>query len=276
MSKTKLLITYVLAFCFLTLFPLRNVRGDNVQFIFEQPKADEFWCLILVGPFGRTSGHHRFNGSVSQNYFYTAGDGIGSQYGKWTLFFRFETSKDDADLRCTLAAAAQILEIGYDHKDEFELSSTTTAVVIDNSGPNLNIVQFGTATATRVGGTVTQHGTLGDDARATRPDRDIFSFDATEGDEITLRLVENPSTGHLGSQATLILRNAESGSPLNEEITGDVPIEMNLTLPATGTYEIIVEQHDIPPEEWFRGDYFLKLESSGDTEEIFPGEHVEH
>ncbi|HEX9665547.1 MAG TPA: PPC domain-containing protein [Thermodesulfobacteriota bacterium] len=105
---------------------------------------------------------------------------------------------------------------------------------------------------------------------------DTFSFDATEGDEITLRHVENPSTGHLGSQATLILRNAESGSPLNEEITEDVPIEMNLTIPATGKYEIIVEQHDIPPEVWFRGDYFLKLESSGDTEEILPGEHVEH
>jgi hypothetical protein len=270
-------MSYVLPLYFLTLFPLRDVRGGDVQFFFTQPNASEFWCAILVGPFGRTSGHHRFDGSVSQNHFYTAGDGIGSQYARWRFFFRDENSKEDADLLCTLAAANPVLEIGYDHLQEFDVSSTTTRVLIGAfPGAELSITQEGTATATRVDGTVFQHGTLGDDARATRPDRDIFSFDATEGDEITLRLVENPSTGHLGSQATLILRNAESGSPLNEEITEDVPIEMNLTIPATGKYEIIVEQHDIPPEVWFRGDYFLKLESSGDTEEILPGEHVEH
>ncbi len=276
MSKTKSLMIYVLAFCFLTLFPLRDVRGGDVVFNFSNKQAGNnvSWCVIVNGPSFRTSLLHGISSGISFTPFYTAGDGIGSQYGTWTVLTRAALSATISDVACGNVSAFE--------KHEFELKSTTTSVVIEGDIGNFGvqittITQHGTETALgRSVGTVFQQGTLGDDARAARPDRDIFTFDATEGDVVTLRLVENPSTGHLGSQATLILRNAGSGGPLNEEITEDVPIEMSLTIPATGKYEIIVEQHDIQPEVWFRGDYFLELESSGDTEAIIPGEHVEH
>ncbi|MCI0529495.1 MAG: hypothetical protein L0Y56_18805 [Nitrospira sp.] len=275
MSKTKSLMIYVLAFCFLTLFPLRDVRGGDVVFNFSNLQAGNnvSWCVVVNGPFLRTSGLHGISSGISFTPFYTAGDGIGSQYGTWTVLTRAALSATISDAAC----GGVILG-----KQEFELKSTTTRVDIEGDVGDFGlqrttITQHGTETALgRRVGTVFQHGTLGDDARPGRPDRDTFTFDATEGDEVTLRLVENPSTGHLGSQATLILRNAENGGPLNAEITEDVPIEMNETIPATGRYEIIVEQHDIQPEVWFRGDYFLELESTGDTEAILPGEHVEH
>lgn len=287
MGKTKLFVCYVLACCFLVIFPLRDVIGGDVQFYFSQTGANDHTCFVVIGPFGRTSGQHRFDGgNVTNDQFYTAGDGIGSQYGKWKIFFRIESSSSDADLRCTIAAAALVPEIGYDHEQDFDVNSTSTKVFIGNfPGPALQITQEGAASARPPGEgqgldiptAALAAAALGDDFKIAKPDRDTFSFDATEGDEITLRLEENLSTGHLGSQATLRLE----GGPLrkgDEVVTGDVPFEMSVTIPATGRYEIMVEQtkeKGISPEEMFRGNYFLLLKSFLGDFELIPGNDVE-
>ncbi|MGH7849039.1 MAG: hypothetical protein ACREOP_01945 [Thermodesulfobacteriota bacterium] len=112
---------------------------------------------------------------------------------------------------------------------------------------------------------------LGDDAKVDRPDSDTFTFNAVEGDAIVLRLVGDPSKGHLGSQARLKLRRA--GSSDDEVIAGDVPLRLEKTISESGAYEVVVEQSDLQNDERYRGDYFLVLRPG--LSELIPDEDVE-
>jgi hypothetical protein len=114
---------------------------------------------------------------------------------------------------------------------------------------------------------------LGDDAKSDKPDRDTFTFDAVEGDDIVLRLIGDPATGHIGSQARLKLRRLGAGSG-EEVVEGSVPLRLKTTLSDTGTYEVVVEQDDKQKDDWFRGNYFLVLRPG--IAELIPNEDVEH
>jgi hypothetical protein len=63
--------------------------------------------------------------------------------------------------------------------------------------------------------------------------------------------------------------------------TGELPIEITVIIPETGTYEATVVkllQSDVPDNLLsFKGGYILSLDSAGDKiESLRPGENVEH
>ena len=123
---------------------------------------------------------------------------------------------------------------------------------------------------------VTATGTLGDDNRRPRRDRDTFTFHfgPNPGDGVvSITLEENPESGHAGEEARLILRSGNSNLEVN---TGMLPLEITRELTADSEYKLIVEQNGIPEELRFRGKYFLSVQSeSGQIEEIRPTFDVE-
>ena len=271
MSRTKLFMSYVLTSCFLVFFTVRDVRGGDVEFYLTDTFGNSVdkYCWICTGPYFRSTGLHHFTRPVNRTQFYTASDGIASQYGNWDCYFNDENNINE-----------ELLCLGprffFSHSFSFNLENNTISVDFVETGPTFE-VRPTRATDVSVPEEVVQAASLGDDAREGRPDRDTFSFDATEGDAIILRLEEDPAKGHLGSQARLRLRRPGNGGSVDKEISGEVPIEMEVTVPETGTYEVLVEQQDIPKDVWFRGDYFVVLLSTlGDVEALIPNEDVEH
>lgn len=186
--------------------------------------------------------------------FYTVDVTAFSPYGHWTCTtFLTGVEKDPvARVSFTLNKDVQSLE----------LIITSDTIVLD---PTINNSAIFAATAN-----------LGDDNRHPRNDRDTFSFMGTAGDNVVVTLEENPESGHVGEQATLILRNKTNGNSLREIKTGALPIDINATLPTSGEYELIVEYRNIPDDLKYRGNYFLSLESaSGEVLEIKPSFNVE-
>ncbi|HML96443.1 MAG TPA: hypothetical protein PKC29_13550 [Thermodesulfobacteriota bacterium] len=121
--------------------------------------------------------------------------------------------------------------------------------------------------------TSTTQANLGDDNTRPRRDRDTWSFQGTEGENIVITLENVPESGHSGEQATLILQNR--GSTI-ETSTAELPFEIAATLPSTGEYELVVSQNNIPEDVRFRGKYYLSVKSSlGTVRDIKPSEDVE-
>ncbi|MGD9652153.1 MAG: hypothetical protein AB7V12_07285, partial [Candidatus Dadabacteria bacterium] len=129
------------------------------------------------------------------------------------------------------------------------------------------------ARAAGVSDTSTTQANLGDDNTRPRRDRDTWSFQGTEGENVVITLEKVPESGHAGKDATLILQN---GGSTIETITDELPFEIAATLPSTGEYKLLVSQNDIPEDVRFRGRYYLSVKSSlGTVQDIKPSEDVE-
>jgi subtilisin family serine protease len=119
---------------------------------------------------------------------------------------------------------------------------------------------------------------LGNDPRPSLLDQDIFTFAGTAGERVTVRVEQAPTGVHTGERVTLILSDAIKGAVLVEIDNSALPNEITATLPATGTYLIIIgEQPLLAPGKRFRGDYCLTLESSagGASQTLTPTAWVE-
>lgn len=107
---------------------------------------------------------------------------------------------------------------------------------------------------------------LGDNPRPFIPDQDIFRFNGTQGEHVTVRLEADPSGSHTGQRATLLLRDRIRCTWLFRMDRSALPNEITVTLPASGRYDIMVkEQPRFLRGKRFRGDYCLRLESSEDA-----------
>jgi hypothetical protein len=109
----------------------------------------------------------------------------------------------------------------------------------------------------------------------------MFRVSAEEGDEITLRLEGDPSAGYIGTYARLRLLSDRRIGHFDEVETGKLPLEITVTVPETGMYELIVgkiAQSDVPDNLLsFKGGYILSLDSSSDdVGPLIPGENVEN
>ncbi|MGH7850477.1 MAG: hypothetical protein ACREOP_09280, partial [Thermodesulfobacteriota bacterium] len=121
---------------------------------------------------------------------------------------------------------------------------------------------------------------LGDDPLTGKEDRDTFRINAEEGDQVTIRLDDDPSAGHIGSHARLRLISGRRIGHFEEVESGELPLEITTTIPETGVYEVIVgkiAQSDVPDNLLsFRGGYILSLDSSADdVRPLIPVENVE-
>jgi RHS repeat-associated protein len=105
---------------------------------------------------------------------------------------------------------------------------------------------------------------LGDDPKPSILDQDIFEFNGTKGEKISITLEVDSSGTHTGKKANLSLMDWTTRTWFFRTTTGILPRTITATLPATGKYLIlVVELPGLPKLESFRGDYCLTLASSG-------------
>ncbi len=109
---------------------------------------------------------------------------------------------------------------------------------------------------------------LGNDSRPWLPDQDIFRFDGTAGEEVTVNLGADPSGTHTGERATLILKDKIRRVWFYKRDRSSLPNEITAVLPATGQYRIIAaEQPAFLPGQHFTGDYCITMESTGTAQD---------
>ena len=236
MSKLKYSLTSIIALSFLAFLPLKAFSG-TIPF-FATNNGTEDLCIKCAGPWSRCSATVLIKPGQQRVKFYSADINIFSPFGFWAC----ETSTPIGP--CTLVATT-VAEVNFCLE-----SIPVTEVDLTITNNNNLTVNFPEDCDSL---TTTAH--LGDDSKPAAPDRDTFSFDGTQGEEVTLRLEEDPEAGHVGVEATLILRDSIEGVSLQETTTGSLPLEIKTTLPVTGTYSILVQQHNIPLQARFRGDY---------------------
>jgi hypothetical protein len=276
MYSTKSLISFALASCLLVFSFVKDVRAGDVEFYITDTISSNGHkiCWICTGPFLRSSGLHYFTAPFTNQHFYTTGDGIGSQYGEWNCYYNYANDLG-GELQCLGPRA------GFTYQFSFTLDKNAVKVEFVETPPGYDPRQTTTRAVAANGVSAeataikefTHAAALGDDAKSDKPDRDTFTFDAVEGDDIVLRLIGDPATGHIGSQARLKLRRLGAGSG-EEVVEGSVPLRLKTTLSDTGTYEVVVEQDDKQKDDWFRGNYFLVLRPG--IAELIPNEDVEH
>jgi hypothetical protein len=109
--------------------------------------------------------------------------------------------------------------------------------------------------------------TLGNDPHPSILDQDIFEFEGTADEEVTIRLeVDEQGSNNGGERATLILMDEIRRVWFFRIDRSALVNEITATLPADGGYLIIVaEQPWFFRGKRFRGDYCLTLESSEDA-----------
>jgi hypothetical protein len=100
---------------------------------------------------------------------------------------------------------------------------------------------------------------LGDASSAGRRDRDSFRFEGEAGETITVRLDRDRASGSTGEIAELTVRE-DRGSTLDER-SGALPLELTITLPEAGTYEVEALEVERSAGEPFQGHFFLSVES---------------
>ncbi len=210
-------------------------------------------------------------GAVDYN-FYTVDVDIFSPYGTWKCCL----SNDVSDCSGPVQSPTPVECIG----ENFTLAKGDTAVYLTFTADSLTVsldnpsdASAVQARAVGVSDTSTTQANLGDDNTKPRRDRDTWSFQGTEGENVVITLEKVPSSGHAGKDATLILQN---GGSTIETITAELPFEIEATLPSTGEYRLVVSQNDIPEDVRFRGRYYLSVKSSlGTVQDIKPSEDVE-
>jgi hypothetical protein len=99
-------------------------------------------------------------------------------------------------------------------------------------------------------------------------DQNLFKFEGTEGEVVTITLEEAPGD-NTGELATLIIEDHNNRAWLFRIDRSALPNTITTTLPATGQYRIFVAEQPLFPSfvsgERFRGNYCLSLESSQDA-----------
>lgn len=210
-------------------------------------------------------------GAVDYN-FYTVDVDIFSPYGTWKCCL----SNDVSDCSGPVQSPTPVECIG----GNFTLAKGDTAVYITFTEDSLTVspdnpsgASAAQASLAGESDTSTTQANLGDDSSKPRRDRDTWSIQGTEGENVVITLEKIPEAGQGGEQATLILQN---GSATIESKTDALPIEIATTLPSTGEYKLVVQQNDIPENVRFRGKYYLSVKSSlGTVQDIKPSEDVE-
>jgi 3',5'-cyclic AMP phosphodiesterase CpdA len=119
--------------------------------------------------------------------------------------------------------------------------------------------------------------TLGNNVNLSGVDYDVYKFQGTEGEAVTIRLDAFPLDAGSRKRATLILINNEGSEPPFLSDRGALPNEVTTTIPASGEYHIVIaEQPELTLGKSYVGDYFIELEASAATSQsLEPTDWVE-
>jgi hypothetical protein len=119
--------------------------------------------------------------------------------------------------------------------------------------------------------------TLGDNVDSSGVDRDVYRFQGTKGETVTIRLDAFPLDAGSRKRATLVLKNKAGGQQLLLWDRSVLSNRITTTLPESGEYCIIIaEQPEWTLGKSYVGDYFIELEASAATSQTLePTEWVE-
>jgi hypothetical protein len=251
-------IVLTLALIPLNAFPQCNVKGD-IPFVVTNG-SDTETCIQCSGPWLRASTLFFVEVGLKNCQFYAANKGFFDPWGSWTckLFGVSGTS-------CTGVLISSVTFCEQSDDDPIGVDLT-----ISNEGKGTFLSVSGKSNRCNE---VSVSSFLGDNFKQekSRPDKDVFLFDGTSGEEIRLTLEPDPAEGNNGGEASLSL----SSNSLDESTSGTLPLDINATLPEDAKYSIIVEQPRKPGTERYRGSYMLNLESSSEAGVIEPTSTVE-
>ncbi len=257
----------VLALTFIAAFPFKANAGDILfaaTYTPSPPGTGPELGIICEGPWLRTSRFFPTPIGAIGYVFYAARETSFSPYGIWNCY--------------TCLVSVPACNAGFSFATtSFRLLKGKGPVRLTMANRPDSLVCTSPACGSVSSQILTTQATLGDDNNNKRRERDTWNFNGTGGDTVLVTLEEDPASGYIGEEATLILRDgANNGSSTIETNSGALPIEITATLPSDGEYELVVEQHGIAKDVRFRGDYYLSIESTtAEIEEIRPTFDVE-
>lgn len=225
-------------------------------------------CIQCTGPWLRASGVCLVSGGVENNEFYAANITVFSPFGKWNC--KVYRNEMGGGANCFIGSQAPLASQDFCLTyNPFGSSVGIDMVTGKNTTIELNI----TGNTSNPPCNSSAVAFLGDNRKQERskPDTDLFYFSGTAGDEVMLTLEANPDDGNNGGEASLGL----TGDSLNEATNGNLPLEINATLPADGVYSISVEQPRNPGGLRYRGGYNLIVDSQAGVDLIEPDSNVE-
>jgi hypothetical protein len=105
---------------------------------------------------------------------------------------------------------------------------------------------------------------LGNDDCSSNPDQDLYRFEGSKGEKITVTLeVDEDGENNGGKRAILILKNNKKKARFYKIDRSNLPNQITATLPADGEYTIVVAEFPgSSGGERFQGDYCLTLEGT--------------
>lgn len=267
-----------LAFSFISAFPYKAFSGQHIPFKYTYQDGSRTQYIYCSGRDRSSNIVEASPGPDAANVeFYSAEVTIYPPYGSWTCCNSFSPERAIGGI---VFGCSPSLEDLIDSVD-FNLPKGATQVNLVLTEDGLTVTPYvpGAAASPEAdegANTATTYASLGDDNTKPRRDTDTFTFNfgPNPGDRlVTVTLEPDQTTGHLGEQATLILRNGNSAV---KTLTGALPIEFTETIPSDGEYQLVVRQNDVPEDVRFRGSYYLSVKSDqGDIEVINPTEDVE-
>jgi hypothetical protein len=254
--RQPLVIAILLAMTFIT---VKNGYADPTEIPFFG--SANGLCIQCTGPWGRNTLTHMINGTPKHpDNFYSAEETIFSPGGEWTCVFWEPTRRCFQDIDNT----------------------TTFSFCLDVSGPSVNPVRIALLPNKQYTvnyppppcNTSSVSSFLGDNPKHDQSKRDFDSylFGGKAGDELRLRLRPDRQGGNNEGEARLAI----SGGPLNDEVSGKLPLALDTVLPEDGEYLVTIEQLRNPGEERYRGGYSLRFNiPSGSPGLISPTNDVE-
>ena len=264
MFRVRTLLILISSLSLLSVLPLKTNYAEEIPF---RVKTDLTALLFISckGPFGRNSGCiHVDTQKPDFELFYSAEINFFSPYGEWSCAVY-------ALPICFGVAGGKIFQI---HRHPVPDSRVDLTIVECDGCFNVSYRILVETEHTCCG--ISTSAFLGDRPEQKKPDKDTFSFEATEHDEILLSLVEDGAVGHIGEEANFKFRGPIGSATINEISSGTLPLDIEIEIPETGVYEIEVDQKGIPIDISYRGGYIIELTSSlNDVDEIVPSRDVE-
>ena len=272
MNKQYRYILYVFLACFIYLLPSKAFSFSEIEFYVTNNTGAEK-CFQCNGPFSRETPRVTVGANGGMTYFYTAEINSLSPFGHWSCFVYIADNcfdpgpvpdEDTFSTDLVIPAGSAVVDLSISEVQGM---------------PVINVIFPGLGAAN--GDAIAVASNLGDDPVPGKQDRDTFGIKAEAGDQVTIRLDDDPSAGHLGSHARLRLISGRRIGHFQRDESGELPLEITTTIPETGVYELIVgkiAQSDVPDNLLsYRGGYILSVGSAENKiESLIPGENVEN
>jgi hypothetical protein len=221
-----------------------NINELNFETFVKIPPNS---VMQVVGPSLRRSERINLSGLPLDTpcNFYAAKDGLFSPYGSWYFYVwdpNGPTPSHPTAFLCIESRGTSDVEIGQ--------SRFGYVLGVPRTNRHRCVYKnYGLLWALAVPNGVNQpQGAL---------DTDVFEFEGTAGDTVTVELETDDQSGNNGGEATLRL----TGGTLNRVKTGNLPLTIKADIPATGTYDVSVEQSGHNP---FKGYYNVSVGSEKD------------